>query len=92
MGMPRQSKSRNAWKLRRALEALGHTRVVVWWEPIGPALEMCGHSGGYFFRSAQKYGPIPFGITFREASEAVHVWALEPCALPSGGESKERGR
>jgi hypothetical protein len=70
----RNAKSPKARKLRAELERLGHTRVVVWWEPIGPAFEMCGHSGGYFFRSAQERGPIPVGLSFDEAWHAIQFY------------------
>ena len=70
MRLPGNAKSPRARRLRSELERLGHTRVVVWWEPIGPALEMCGHSGGYMFRSSQEYGPIPLGLSLAEAMRA----------------------
>jgi hypothetical protein len=54
-------------KLKATLEGLGHTNVRVWWEPIGPAFEMCGNSGGYFFESDQD-GPDPIGLSFTEAT------------------------
>jgi hypothetical protein len=54
-------------QLKARLEELGHTNVRVWWEPIGPAFEMCGHSGGYFFESDQD-GPDPIGLSFAEAT------------------------
>lgn len=69
--MKRNAKSPRARKLRAFLESMGHTRVVVWWEPMGPAFEMCGHSGGYFFRSAQERGPIPLGLSLNEALQAA---------------------
>lgn len=40
-------------KLKKALEAKGYTDVKVWYEPIGPALEMCGNSGGWMFSWAE---------------------------------------
>jgi hypothetical protein len=61
-------------KLKVALERLGHTNVTVRWEPIGPALEMCGHSGGYFFESDQATGVNPLGISLDEAMHWVKVY------------------
>lgn len=54
-------------KLIDALTKLGHTNVRVWWEPLGPSFEMCGPSGGYFFKSDQGFEPI--GWSFEMAME-----------------------
>ena len=56
--------------LRRKLERLGHRKFKLWWEPIGPALEMCGHSGGYMFvdEDGQQW---PLGISLDEAMRAA---------------------
>lgn len=56
--------------LKAALEAEGYTNVKVWWEHIGPAMEMCGHSGGYVFNSDQE-DQIPIGLSYGEARRAV---------------------
>jgi hypothetical protein len=53
-------------KIRIRLEAMGHTKVKVWWEPIGPALEMCGNSGGYMYQSEER-GLDWLGLSFAEA-------------------------
>lgn len=52
--------------IRARLLVLGHTHVRVWWEPIGPALEMCGYSGGFFF-SSDEYSTTPIGLSLDEA-------------------------
>jgi hypothetical protein len=68
-------------KLIAALEAAGHTEVRVRWEPIGPAMEMCGHSGGYFFKSKQRREE-PLGTSLREALANVRLYppTEKPCA------------
>jgi hypothetical protein len=70
-------------KLRRALEEAGHTGIKLRWEPIGPALEMCGHSGGYIFESKQTRSHlrempsiIPLGLSCAEALARVPLWAV----------------
>lgn len=72
-------KSRKARVLYDALVKSGHTKIRIWWEPIGPALEMCGHSGGYMFESneAQRNGvsPVPIGLSLDEALDSVPLWA-----------------
>lgn len=71
-------------KLRAALEGVGHTKIKIRWEPIGPALEMCGHSGGYIFESEQTQAlrempsVIPLGLSLDEAMERVPLWAVRP--------------
>lgn len=71
-----------ARQLRKALEGAGHTRVRVWWEPIGPALEMCGHSGGYMFTSREQQSPslVPLGLSLAEALVAVRLWRVQEAA------------
>jgi hypothetical protein len=60
-------------KLKAAIEAAGYTEVKVWWEPMGIALEMCGHSGGYIFESEEE-AEIPLGLSFAEALENLKLW------------------
>jgi hypothetical protein len=60
-------------KIKVALEAIGHTNVEVWWEPIGGAPEMCGPEGGFFFHSDQE-SLEPLGYSFNEAMEAIETW------------------
>lgn len=69
--MNRYRKSARVRKLREHLESLGHRRVVVWWETVGPAAEMCGLSGGFMFRSKQESGPTPLGLSLAEAVETA---------------------
>lgn len=75
--------SKNAKQIRLALEVQGHTNVKVWWNPWGPAIEMCGPSGGYFYCSDQRPGEPPkttddygcgepIGLTFAETMERIH--------------------
>lgn len=66
--------SRNSKKLKAELEKRGHTDVHVWWETIGPAFEMCGHSGGYFAASEQIHDVIEaLGLDLAEAMEHVQT-------------------
>lgn len=57
-------------KIKKRLEELGNTNVEVWWEQIGPACEMCGNEGGYFFCS-EEYAHVPIGYSFDEAMEYI---------------------
>lgn len=68
-------KSRRSLAVIAALEASGHTNVKLEWEPIGPAAEMCGHSGGYLFTSDQQRGVIPLGLSMHEALANVPRYA-----------------
>lgn len=62
--------SPKAKKIKNRLEELGHTDVHVWYEPFGPAYEMCGNSGGYMYTS--NYLDIQgIGYTFKEAMEVI---------------------
>jgi len=40
--------SRNQDKIRRAVKAKGWEVIELSWDPIGPAIEMCGPDGGWF--------------------------------------------
>lgn len=62
--------SPNQKKIKKALEDLGHTNVEVWWEPLGAAIEMSGHDGGFFFHSDQEELE-PLGYSFNEAMEYI---------------------
>lgn len=39
--------SKNQSMIRKAAEGVGLEVKELYWEPIGPALEMCGNSGGW---------------------------------------------
>jgi hypothetical protein len=58
----------NAKKLKVKLEEYGHTDIHVWWEQLGPAMEMCGNSGGYMFVS-NEMDIQPIGLSFDEAMD-----------------------
>lgn len=62
--------SRNALKLKKKLEGLGHTNVEVWYEPVRGGCEMCGYDGGVFFHSDQSELE-PVGYSYEEASEYI---------------------
>lgn len=72
-------------KIKVALEAIGHTNVEVWWEPIGGAPEMCGPEGGFFFHSDQE-ALEPLGYSFDEAMEAIETWTWLNVAGMEAGE------
>lgn len=60
------------------LVELGHREFSLHWEPIGPALEMCGHSGGYILESKQTdISVIPLGITVDEAIASAELWRID---------------
>jgi hypothetical protein len=64
------TKSKRSLKIKKRLEELGHTSVHVWWEKIGPAVEMCGPSGGYMYSSDHtKQFQTPIGLSFDEAMQ-----------------------
>lgn len=58
-------------KIKTALEALGHTNVEVWWEPLESATEMCGYGGGYFFCS-DEMDLEPIGYSFSEVMDLIN--------------------
>ena len=75
--------SRNAKKIRTALEKLGHTNVVVWWEQPWGDLEMQGAMGGFMYASDQRSGEPPkkglkegcgepLGLCFSDTMERIH--------------------
>ena len=73
---PKSPKIRKLWD---RIAALGFRKVTLWWEPIGPALEMCGHSGGYIM--AIDHEITPLGLSLDEAlsgaerhAEYVSAW------------------
>lgn len=68
------NKSPNAKKIKKKLEELGHTNVFVWYEPLGPAMEMEGPQGGFMYCSDQR--PMePIGYTFVEAFAMIqNIW------------------
>lgn len=63
--------SPKAKKLKAELESRGHTDVHVWWEHIGPAMEMCGNSGGYMCVTDPLDEIEPLGHSFDEAIEHI---------------------
>ncbi len=70
-------------KLWDRLVAPGFSDFTLWWEPIGPALEMCGHSGGYMYQD--KDGKLePFGATIEQALKHADVHAAYVDAFSPG--------
>lgn len=63
---PASGRMRRLWD---RLTELGFTRFKLWWEPMGPALEKCGHSGGYMMED--KHGMCPLGLSLDEALRAA---------------------
>lgn len=77
---PRSPKIRRLWD---RLASLGFRKFTLWWEPIGPALEMCGHSGGYMLEEHPGRETTPLGLSLDEAlpraeRHAEYVRAFEP--------------
>jgi hypothetical protein len=88
---PKTKSTRRTRHIEAALYRLGHTNVRVWWEPMGPALEMCGHSGGFMFTSSeQTSGQVPLGHSLDEALDNVRHYRVRnetrrPSPGPFGG-------
>ena len=78
------NKSPKAKKIKLALEKIGHTNVLVWWENIGMAVEMCGHSGGYMFISDQLDYEMfeALGLSFDEAIDTINTSVYIRCLTP----------
>lgn len=70
------NKSPKCKKLKKKLEENGHTNVFVWYESLGPAVEMCGESGGYMYCSDQR-DIEAIGYSFDEAMDVISkVWHM----------------
>jgi hypothetical protein len=76
---PRSPKIRKLWD---RLASLGFRKVTLWWEPIGPALEMCGHSGGYM-ADIDGY-MVPLGLDLKSAIRGVDQYADYVAAMERG--------
>jgi hypothetical protein len=63
------------------LASLGFIKVQLWWEPIGPALEMCGHSGGYMALIDGRIEPL--GLSLDEALRHADTHAEYVAAMRS---------
>jgi hypothetical protein len=86
-------RSRRTLQLIAALEKAGHTNVGVWWEPVGPAVEMCGQSGGYFFASTQHEGINPLGLSLKEALATLKRYPVKKAVrTPANASSIARAR
>lgn len=57
-------------KLWDRLASLGFRGFTLRWEPIGPALEMCGNSGGYILEERDDE-ITPLGLSLGEALRAA---------------------
>jgi hypothetical protein len=57
-------------KLWNRLADLGFRGFTLRWEPIGPALEMCGHSGGYILTERDD-SVVPLGLSLKAALAAA---------------------
>lgn len=91
--------SKNTKALERALLDAGWKKAKVWWTPIGMAMEMCGHSGGYMAvggvdadedYSDEDYEPI--GITFEDAMRNVAVIKQLIAMKPTPSRARARRR
>ena len=69
-GVYTPNKSIKCKKIKKKLEENGHTNVFVWYERLGTAVEMGGHSGGYMYTSDQ-IEIEPIGYSFEEAMETI---------------------
>ncbi len=57
-------------KLWNRVASLGFRGFKLRWEPMGPALEMCGHSGGYILTERDD-DITPLGLSLDEALHAA---------------------
>lgn len=77
-------------KLWDRLASLGFRGLTLHWEPMGPALEMCGYSGGYIL--TERSGEVtPLGHSLAAAlsgaeRHAEYVKAFYPERLRGGGQ------
>lgn len=75
-----QGRMRKLWD---RIAALGFRGFTLRWEPMGPALEMCGHSGGYILEERNNRETTPLGLTLAEALDnaeghAAYVRTFSP--------------
>lgn len=78
---PKQRAARRVWK---AIKANGFTKFKLWYEPVGPALEMAGHTGGWMMIATVGAGAEsqwPLGYSAEQA--ATEVSKLSPRPQPS---------
>lgn len=71
------------------LASLGFRRFTLRWEPIGPALEMCGNSGGYLLTEHDDQ-ITPLGLSLADALDgadghAAYLRAFSPGRLHVDG-------
>lgn len=70
--------SYNAQRLKTKLESLGHTGVKVYWERLAAGPEMCGHTGGWFFKSDQYRRQAHLGNNIAAALAWAEQWHRVP--------------
>jgi len=82
------NKSKNAIKLKKAVENKGFTNVYIWFESLGIAMEMGGPSGGFMMQCDQN-SYYPLGYSAEEAMEVISTewfapgtFAFPQCAAP----------
>ncbi len=63
----RKTTKGNIRKLWDKLSSLGFRGFTLRWEPMGPALEMCGHSGGYILEEQSNREITPLGLSLAAA-------------------------
>lgn len=63
----RKTTKGNMRKLWDKLSSLGFRGFTLRWEPMGPALEMCGHSGGYIITEQPNDMVTPLGLSLQVA-------------------------
>lgn len=74
----KRPRARRMAKLYDRLVELGHQEFELRWESIGPALEMCGHSGGYILKSEEtEISVIPLGLSLEQALRSVELWPVK---------------
>jgi len=91
----RRTTSRRSRLLWDKLVDLGFERFTIEWVPMGPALEMCGHSGGYVMVELPGCEVTPLGLSLDEAlrnavGHAAYVRAFDPERLAASDSSMPR--
>lgn len=69
--------SKNADRIRNALEAKGYAVEEIAWEPIGSAVEMGGPSGGWYVAITEPSNETILGYNIQEVMEQINelpVW------------------
>ena len=71
--------SRREKLIRKVAAEAGITIISVRYEPIGPAMEMCGHSGGWIVNEGEFVGYSVVDVV-QDIRDKAHRRGGQPCA------------